>query len=435
MASNVGNDMNGSTSSSKQVLVVRRLLVLDTSYTFEAIRGRKLEGSVTCRDLDGFFEHVWSVHPFASLVTSEEWANKFGPPEYHELNASHTFLEGKIGCFSLLRGLAPLNFVLSQIVVFIELVRLIRKYKINVVRVGDPQYLGLFGLALSRLSSIPFGVRISGNYDKIYELTGQLAARKIFVFRKIEKIVERFVLKRADLVVAGNQDNLNFALANGARPEVSTLFRYGNLIDKRHFVEPKKRADGKHILEKLGVEQSKFLLYIGRLDKVKQPDHVIRGLAGIRKRGYDLKAILVGDGSLRESLISLARELEVGDQVVFCGNQDQEWLVRIIPMALAVVSPHTGRALSEAALGGVPIVAYDIDWQSELIQTGVTGELVPNLAWEKLVDALDRFLLDPNYARSMGMAVRKRALEMMNPEKLNQHEKETFLRLFDRFHE
>jgi glycosyltransferase involved in cell wall biosynthesis len=435
MDSNVGSDMNSSTSLSEQASVVRRLLVLDTSYSFEAICGRKLEGSVTCRDLDGFFEHVWSVHPFASLVTSEKWANKFGPPEYHELNASHTFLEGKIGRFSLLRGLPPLNFVLSQIGIFIDLVGLIRKYKINVVRVGDPQYLGLFGWALSRLCGVPFGIRVSGNYDKIYELTGQLAARRIFIFRKIEKIVERFILKRADLVVAGNQDNLNFALANGARPDVSTLFRYGNLIDKRHFVEPKDRANGKHILEKFGVEQFKFLLYIGRLDKVKQPDHVIRVLAGVRKLGYDIKVVLLGEGSLRESLVQLARDLEVEGHVVFCGNQDQDWLARVIPLALAVVSPHTGRALSEAALGGVPIVAYDIDWQSELIETGVTGELVTNLAWEKMVHALERFIQEPCYARSMGAAVRKRALEMMDPEKLDQHEIETFHRLFDRFHE
>ena len=46
-----------------------KLLVLDTSFTFEAIRQRKLEHSVTCRDLDGFFTHVWTVHPFATLLT------------------------------------------------------------------------------------------------------------------------------------------------------------------------------------------------------------------------------------------------------------------------------------------------------------------------------------------------------------------------------
>ena len=91
--------------------VVRRLLVLDSSWTLEAIRERKLEDSITCRDLDGFFEHVWSVHPFASLVTSEQWTSKQGQPEYHELNATNSFVEGKAGRFYMFRKFptCPLN--------------------------------------------------------------------------------------------------------------------------------------------------------------------------------------------------------------------------------------------------------------------------------------------------------------------------------------
>ena len=69
----------------------RKLLVIDTSYGLEAIRARKLEESVTCRDLDGFFEHVWTVHPFASLV-SEGRTAPFGEAEVHALGAAHTFI-------------------------------------------------------------------------------------------------------------------------------------------------------------------------------------------------------------------------------------------------------------------------------------------------------------------------------------------------------
>ena len=87
-----------------------------------------------------------------------------------------------------------------------------------------------------------------------------------------------------------------------------------------------------------------------------------------------------------------------------------------------VLSPHTGRALTEAALGAAPIVAYDIDWQSELIESGVTGELVEFGDWEALSDATVKFLKDRSYARKMGDQVRLRALEMMDPVKLNQHE-------------
>lgn len=407
----------------------RKLIVLDSSFSFEAIRARGLEDSVTCRDLDGFFEHVWTVHPFATLVTSEAWTSRYGKPELHSLGPAHTFIDGKVGRFEVLRKLPALNFLISQFCLLFSLVRLVRKEKISVVRAGEPLYLGLFGWVLGRLCGIPLLVRVAANYDKAYETTGRPAIPRLFRARRIEKAVERFVLTRADLVAGANQDNLDFALANGARRERSTLFPYGNLIDRRHFTEPVKRDDGRPLLNELGVEPDQFLLHIGRLRSVKHPDDVVRVLAEVRRRGHDLKAILVGDGPLRPTLVELASELGVSDQVIFCGNKDQQWLARVIPLASVVVSPLTGRALSEAALGAAPIVAYDLDWQGDLIRTGVTGELVPHLSWAKMADAVEKFLNNPDYARAMGEAVRKRALEMLDPAKLNQHEREQYEKL------
>ena len=116
------------------------------------------------------------------------------------------------------------------------------------------------------------------------------------------------------------------------------------------------------------------------------------------------------------SLAALAAELGVEDQVLFLGNKDQDWLWRVVPKVSMVVSPVTGRALAEVALAGAPIVAYDIDWQAELVETGVTGELVSYPDHEGMADAIERFLDQPDYARRMGHAIRERALEMMDPD-------------------
>jgi glycosyltransferase involved in cell wall biosynthesis len=276
-------------------------------------------------------------------------------------------------------------------------------------------------------------VRVGGNHDKIYETTGNSMEKRLFFHRRIEKIVERFVFPRADLVAGANQDNLDFALANGARLEFSTLFRYGNLIDKRHFVEPSQRTGGRLLLQEIDVKPYFFILYIGRLESVKHPDDVVRVLAEVRRRGYVVKAVLAGDGQLRSELRNLACELGVENQVVFAGNVDQDWLSKVIPFASAVISPHTGRALSEAALGGVPIVAYDVDWQGEVIQTGITGELVSHLDRAGMVDSLERLLNDSEYARVMGAAVRNRIIKMMDPETLNQHERDQYRAVMERF--
>jgi len=409
-----------------------KLLVVETDYALEGILQRRIEHSVLCRDLNGYFSHVWSVHPFATLVTSPAWSPRFGRPVIHELAPCHTFIEGKVGRFAWLGRLFTLNFLLSQMGLFWQLRKLIRKERIDVIRVSSPLYVGLFGLALARTTKIPLVVRVGANHDKIYEATGKSMEPRLMRSRKVEKMVRRLVFRRADLVAGANQDNLNFALANGARPERSTLFRYGNLVDPRHFTAPQERESGDEVLRQLGVEAGKFLLYVGRLEPIKQPDHILEVLASLRRCGLDLKAVLAGEGRMQSELERRARALGLEEALILPGNVDQGRLASLYPAAAAVISPHTGRALAEAALGGAPVVAYDVDWQSELIETGKTGELVPYGDLPAMAAATKRLLADAANATKLGKALRKRALEILDPAKLNEHERREYDRLLSR---
>ena len=55
----------------------RKLLILDSAYTYEMIKERQLQESILCRDLNGYFEHVWSVHPFATIIPPENKKNTY----------------------------------------------------------------------------------------------------------------------------------------------------------------------------------------------------------------------------------------------------------------------------------------------------------------------------------------------------------------------
>ena len=403
-----------------------RLLVLDTNYSLEGIRERKIEASITCRDLDGFFEHVWSVHPFATLVTSDEWGPRFGRPQTYELAPGHTIIEGKVGRFKALRAVPPLNFLLGQIGMIADLRRLIRRERISVMRAASPLYIGLFGLILKWLTGVPLVVRVGANHDKVFETTGQPLEPRLTHSRKVEKWIERFVFKRADLVAGANQDNLDFAIANGASPERSTLFRYGNLVDPGHFIDPADRQIDAAIPRSLGLEPGKYLIYVGRLEPVKQPDHVVTVLAAARRNGHDVKALLAGEGQLREALRNQAEALGVADALVMPGNVDQQKLAQLFAQSAVVVSPHTGRALSEAALAAAPIVAYDVDWQGELIETGRTGILVRHGNVEGMTKAVIDLLSDKKLRETLGRAVRERALGLLDPVALNEHERQAY---------
>jgi glycosyltransferase involved in cell wall biosynthesis len=396
---------------------INKLLVIDTSYSFEAITSRTLHKSVLCRDLNGYFNHVWTVHPFASLVTSSEWSDKYGELTSYNVNGSHTFIEGKIGRYKLLEKFPRINFILSQIYIIIYIVILIKRQNISVIRAGDPLYTGFLGYILSKLTGIPFIVRVGANNEKIRQATNNRIMPRLFKKMSQERWMEKFVLTRADLIAGANYDNLQFAINSGAPLAKTTVFRYGNLIDESHFTDPKTRS------LPLGFDfNMPFLLCIARLELVKKVDDVIRVLKIVRDNGFNVRILIVGEGRERKKLEEIAINLNVYEMVIFCGNRDQNWISSVIPFAEVVLSPHTGRALTEAALGGAPICAYDVDWQSELIESGISGELVPFKDYNQMAKKAIKLIQDREYARRIGGGARVRALEMMNPEKLNDHE-------------
>src|SRR4029079_10899337 len=173
----------------------RKLLVLETDYSLEGIRQREIEHSILCRDHGGYFTHVWSVHPFATLVTSPGWTPRFGTPVKHRLAPRHTFIEGKVGRYPALKHIFARKCLLSQAGLFLRLRKLIRRERISVIRAASPLYTGLFGLALARSTGIPLVVRAGANHNKHFETTGLPMQPRLMRSRKIEKIVERFVFR------------------------------------------------------------------------------------------------------------------------------------------------------------------------------------------------------------------------------------------------
>lgn len=422
----------GAVGSARPAPRTERLLVLDTAYTLEMIRQRRAERSILCRDLDGYFDHVWNVHPFATLLTSDAWGPRFGRPDRYELSPRHTVIEGRIGRFGALRRLFPLNFLLSQAGLFLQLRKLVKREGITAIRAGDPLYLGLFARLLARTTGAAFTIRVNGNNERVREVTGKPIFPRLFRSSSRERRVERSVFPRADLVFAPNEDNAGFAAANGVPRERIKVVNFGSLLGDEHFVEPTERADPSGDLRALGLAPGAFLLSVGRLMPAKYPDHLIETLATARQVRPDLKLLFAGDGEMKGELEALATRLGVADAVVFAGNLDQQLLARILPTATAFMSPSTGRALSEAALGGAPVVAYDFDWQKDMVETDVTGILVPYQDQAAMAEGLIRYLRDPAFAASMGRAVRRRALAMLDPAAGIAREREAYQRMFAR---
>lgn len=408
-----------------------RMIVFDSSYTVRLMRERAMAPIVTGRDLGGYFEHIWTIHPVASLVEGEDPAGRYGAPAITELAPRHTIIEGKIGRYRWLRWFAALNFLLTLFALYRIVRRVVRVHGIDFVRSEDPTMNGVFAWATAKRFGLPLLIGVWGNPGAIRAQTGQPLMRRLFPSTAAEDRVERFVLPRADLVMAQNEDNRQFCIRQGAKPERTAIFRLGNLLHASHFREPAERGDGEAKLAELGVANP-CVIAISRLEPLKLLDHVVRAIGHLKDRGRSVSAIIVGDGPHREGLLALATELGVAERIHLIGARSQEWLADVIPAVTAVVSPLTGRALAEAGLGGTPIVAYDIDWHSELIRSGETGELVPHLDHGALADAIARIVDDPARAATLGQNLRAHTLAMMDPVAADRDQIAAYEALLDR---
>ena len=303
----------------------RGMLVCDTAYTYEFLIERSLMEFVTGKDVDGYFDHVWTVHAVASLFKSDTSGLRYGRPVVRELNERHTHIEGKIGRFKGLAWFPPLNFIFAQLDLIWLLLKLIKKNRILIIRAEDIYFNGLLGLILSSLQKLPLVTGVWGNPDEIRKNTKKLVSHR-FKWLWLEKLVERIVLRCSNMVMAQNHDNLEFILRQGVDRNKTVITRIGRLLDKLHFIAPSKRESGFSDLKALGVADEIVLMGIFRLEPVKLPDHLVKVVAIMKRRGYNVKGLLVGDGSMSEKLVSISKELGVADRIVFCGNRDQRWL-------------------------------------------------------------------------------------------------------------
>ena len=156
-------------------------------------------------------------------------------------------------------------------------------------------------------------------------------------------------------------------------------------------------------------------LAIGGFKDYKGHRYLLEALA--RTSGLErVELDLVGDGPLREELVSLADRLGLGDRVTFHGAlAEPEVIARLDRADLfvlpSIVTPEGNTeglpvVLMEAMAAGAPIVATRVTAVPELVRDGETGLLVDPADADALGRGITALLDDPDAARRRSEAGR-----------------------------
>lgn len=407
-------------------LLHRSMIVFHSAYSFRQIKSQGLEIFVSARDATNFFDSVLTVSPVASLQYETSDPARFSPPELFTMDSKNIILEGRVGRFKVLEKFKIINFIFSQIELFYSIQKSINLRGVKLIRSEDPRLNGIYGYLLSRLIRKPLIVGLWGNPGRIRRLSGNPTLPGLFRTSKIEAIVERFILRKADLVLAQNRENLSYAFDCGVDISKTKLTPLGVGIDKAHFLTKTQRAKLDVDLPVYENNGTLTLCCISRLEKLKNVDHAILAASVIQKAGLNFKLFLIGDGREREKLRELADCLGLTRNVIFLGNKSQEWIAGFLTRVDLNIAPLCGRSLLEASLSGCPAVGYRVDWHDEIILNGISGELVEDLNYQALGLAAIQILSDPNLRLFLRKNMEKIAHDIANPTKIAAEQKQIY---------
>jgi glycosyltransferase involved in cell wall biosynthesis len=148
------------------------------------------------------------------------------------------------------------------------------------------------------------------------------------------------------------------------------------------------------------------VLFVGRLDREKNIDELLRAVAVLP----GVRAEIVGRGVCRDELVALAGELGVSDRVRFRGFVPDDELTEVYRRCDVFCMPGTAElqsiATMEAMAAGLPVVAADAMALPHLVHEGVNGFLYRPGDVDGMAAALSVLVRDPESRATMGKASR-----------------------------
>jgi glycosyltransferase involved in cell wall biosynthesis len=137
----------------------------------------------------------------------------------------------------------------------------------------------------------------------------------------------------------------------------------------------------------------------------------LHAASAVRAARGDVRFFVVGEGALRGELERRARELGLGEAVVFTGfRADALELIRLFDVfVMSSYLEGLGTSIMDAQCLGIPVVATRAGGIPEIVEDGVSGLLVPPRDPPALAAAIARMLEDESLRRRCVREAQERA--------------------------
>jgi D-inositol-3-phosphate glycosyltransferase len=226
--------------------------------------------------------------------------------------------------------------------------------------------------------------------------------------QQIRVDIERRTMATADRIVAATEiDRSHMLEAYGANPRKIAIVPGGVNLDT---FEPGSREAARL---QLGLGPEPTLLFVGRIQRLKGIDILVRAAAALREEIGPLKVLIVGGTGQQSSeetreldrIQGIINELHLGGVVQLVGAVEQSRLADYYRAADVTVMPSTyesfGLVAVESMACGTPVVASRVGGLATVVRDGENGALVPWRDPSLFADRIRAILTDKRLAATM----------------------------------
>ena len=179
------------------------------------------------------------------------------------------------------------------------------------------------------------------------------------------------------------------------------------------------------------INQSQYIkiLTVARLSEEKGLEYSIQAIARVVDKHPNVRYQIIGDGPLRERLMTMISEMGLDENVKILGWADNKKVAEFMQEAdiflLSSIGSKEGKeegipvALIEAQASRLPVISTIYGCISEIVEDGKSGFLVPPEDVNALTEKLNYLIEHPEIWSIMGRAGRKIVEEKFDIKKLS----------------
>lgn len=176
--------------------------------------------------------------------------------------------------------------------------------------------------------------------------------------------------------------------------------------------------NGDYLKKRYNIPDKKIMLFVGRLDKEKRIEVILKSLPLILKK-IDVHFVLGGIGVQKSRLEDLIDKLNLKNNVTLTGFVPAKDLANLYAIAdvfvVACIAELQSIATMEAMASGLPVVAVEAKALPELVHDDKNGYLFPIDNHHKLAEGVIKIISNPELEQRM----RKESLRIISHHDIN----------------